>query len=132
MKLQAIKRGARGTCPHCGEGKIFVAWYTAHEKCSRCGLEFEPSGGATFVFNYIGSAGVTGLLVILMYIIIRPDSIVVQSLLFFSMLALLIGTMPQRKGAIISVDYLIRRDMDEEPMPMATLGEREPSEPSAE
>lgn len=120
-KSQAIKRGTYGICPHCGEGKIFSAWYTAHERCPRCGLEFEPSSGATFVFNYIGSAGVTGLLVILMYIIIRPDSMVVQTLLFISMLALLIGTMPQRKGAIIGVDYLMRRDMDEEPMPATLL-----------
>lgn len=127
-KLQAIKRGAGGICPHCGEGKIFFAWYSAHERCPECGYEYEPTGGSTFVFNYIGSAGVTGLLVILMFIVIRPDTYVVQSLLFVIMLALLVGTMPQRKGAIIGLDYLLRREAEGETMPECTGRNDEPGE----
>ena len=38
----AIKRGFRGRCPRCGEGKLFRAFLKVDNKCSVCDLDFTP------------------------------------------------------------------------------------------
>lgn len=36
----AMKRGFRGRCPNCGEGKLFRAFLKTADRCSECGLDF--------------------------------------------------------------------------------------------
>ena len=38
----AMKRGFRGRCPRCGEGKLFRAFLKTADNCSNCGLDFTP------------------------------------------------------------------------------------------
>ena len=38
----AMKRGFRGRCPRCGEGKLFRAYLKVADKCTACGLDFTP------------------------------------------------------------------------------------------
>ncbi len=38
----AMKRGFRGRCPRCGEGKLFRAFLKVDNSCSACGLDFTP------------------------------------------------------------------------------------------
>src|SRR5882724_1030600 len=38
----ALKRGFRGRCPRCGEGKVFRAFLKVADNCSACGLDFTP------------------------------------------------------------------------------------------
>ena len=38
----AIKRGFRGRCPRCGEGKLFRAFLKVDDNCSVCDLDFTP------------------------------------------------------------------------------------------
>ena len=37
-----MKRGFRGRCPRCGEGKLFRAFLKTADNCSACGLDFTP------------------------------------------------------------------------------------------
>lgn len=39
---QALKRGFRGRCPRCGEGKLFRAFLKVDNACSVCGQDFAP------------------------------------------------------------------------------------------
>ena len=39
---QAMKRGFRGRCPRCGEGKLFRAFLKTADSCSVCGQDFTP------------------------------------------------------------------------------------------
>jgi len=39
---QALKRGFRGRCPRCGEGKLFRAFLKTTDSCSNCGQDFTP------------------------------------------------------------------------------------------
>src|SRR5262249_26803559 len=39
---QAMKRGFRGRCTRCGEGKLFRAFLKVDNACSVCGLDFTP------------------------------------------------------------------------------------------
>jgi uncharacterized protein (DUF983 family) len=36
----AMKRGMRGRCPNCGEGKLFKAFLKTADECSACGQNF--------------------------------------------------------------------------------------------
>jgi uncharacterized protein (DUF983 family) len=38
----ALKRGFRGRCPRCGEGKLCRAFLKTADNCSVCGLDFTP------------------------------------------------------------------------------------------
>src|ERR1700759_332650 len=38
----ALKRGFRGRCPRCGEGKLFRAFLKVDDHCPVCGLDFTP------------------------------------------------------------------------------------------
>jgi uncharacterized protein (DUF983 family) len=38
----SMKRGFRGRCPRCGEGKLFRAFLKVDGSCSVCGLDFTP------------------------------------------------------------------------------------------
>jgi uncharacterized protein (DUF983 family) len=38
----AVKRGFRGRCPRCGEGKLFRAFLKVDDHCSVCQLDFTP------------------------------------------------------------------------------------------
>src|ERR1700761_755055 len=39
---QAMKRGFRGRCPRCGEGKLFRAFLKVDNACSVCKQDFTP------------------------------------------------------------------------------------------
>lgn len=39
---QAMRRGMRGRCPNCGEGKLFRAFLKVANECSKCGQDFTP------------------------------------------------------------------------------------------
>jgi uncharacterized protein (DUF983 family) len=38
----AMRRGLRGRCPRCGEGKLFRAFLKVDDHCSVCGQDFTP------------------------------------------------------------------------------------------
>lgn len=38
----AVKRGLRGRCPRCGEGKLFCAFLKVADHCTVCGQDFTP------------------------------------------------------------------------------------------
>jgi uncharacterized protein (DUF983 family) len=38
----SLRRGFRGRCPRCGEGKLFRAFLKTADNCSACGLDFTP------------------------------------------------------------------------------------------
>src|SRR3981189_4011810 len=38
----AMKRGFRGRCPRCGQGKLFRAFLKVDDHCSVCSLDYTP------------------------------------------------------------------------------------------
>jgi uncharacterized protein (DUF983 family) len=38
----AMRRGLRGRCPRCGQGKLFCAFLKVDNNCSVCGLDYTP------------------------------------------------------------------------------------------
>lgn len=122
-----ILRGLKKRCPRCGLGRLFASWYTLHTRCDRCHLEIEPRDGDTFGFMYLTTAFFTGIILLVMWFV-RPDNILLaQSIILVTALTLMIGTLPNRKGLALAVDYLVRCKMSPDPRLQA-----DSSKPTAE
>ena len=64
----SIKRGFRGRCPRCGEGKLFRAFLKVDNNCSVCDLDFTPHRAddlpAYRVIVLVGHIGVGGFMAV--------------------------------------------------------------------
>ena len=111
--FQALSRGLRQRCPRCGEGDLFAGWNRLHEKCAVCGLAFERRSGDTWFFMYMSTAGLTGLLVVTMFLL-RPRVLWIGQLVVCVAAVVLIGlSLPYRKGIAVALDYLVGRGGEE-------------------
>ena len=103
----ALGRGLRKRCPHCGKGWLFSGW--SHlERCSVCGLVFEPRRGDTWAFTIIGDRLPIGLMIILIYFGVMRSYPVLGLILMVIVTALLVWTTPNRWGAGIALHYVSR------------------------
>ncbi len=103
---QALWSGLRRRCPHCHRGPLFVKWYTLHERCPECNYLISSALGDLVILTYLGSASITGMF-ILMVFVIRPPSNGFEALIYLLVaLGFLFGTMPHRKGLAISLLYV--------------------------
>ena len=106
---QAISRGLRHRCPRCGEGPLFAGWNRLRERCPVCGLVYEPGTGDSWFFMYMTTAGMTGALVVAMFLI-RPAVLWIGQLVVVLVgLAVMGLSLPYRKGIAVAIDYLIDR-----------------------
>lgn len=56
---QALKRGLRFRCPHCGNGLLFSSFFKMRDECAVCGLSFYPESGyyaGAMYLDYVLSA----------------------------------------------------------------------------
>lgn len=105
----ALVRGWRGRCPRCGEAPIFERWNRLCERCAVCGLEIEARSGDTWFFMYMSTAGLTGTIVVTLFLL-RPRVLWIGQLLVLIAAVAVIGlTLPLRKGVAVALDYLITR-----------------------
>lgn len=110
----ALVRGMRGLCPRCGETPMFQGWNHLHERCAVCGLDIEARSGDTWFFMYMSTAGLTGSIVVIMFLL-RPRVLWVGQLLVMLAAVLVIGlSLPLRKGVAIALDYLMTRERGSE------------------
>lgn len=105
----AVARGLRGRCPRCGEGPLFQGWNSLRETCPVCGLRYEPRTGDTWFFTYMTTAGLSGALVVVMFLI-RPRVLWIgQALILVAALVVIGLSLPMRKGVAVALDYLVDR-----------------------
>lgn len=107
--LAAAVRGLRRRCPRCGEGALFTGWHRLRESCPACGLVYEPRTGDTWFFMYMTTAGLTGLLVVSMFLF-RPAVVWMgQVAVGLAGLVVILLSLPYRKGLAVALDYWIAR-----------------------
>ena len=88
---------------------MFQSWNRLHDRCAVCGLEIEARSGDTWFFMYMTTAGLTGSIVVVMFLL-RPRVLWVGQLLVMVAAVLVIGlSLPMRKGAAIALDYWMTR-----------------------
>ena len=92
---------------------MFQGWNHLHERCPVCGLDIEARSGDTWFFMYMSTAGLTGTIVVIMFLL-RPRVLWVGQLLVMVAAVLVIGlSLPLRKGVAIALDYLLTRGREE-------------------
>ncbi len=98
--------GLRRRCPHCRRGPLFATRYTLHERCPECDYLITTALDDLVILTYIGSASITGLFALTVFVI-RPPKDGFEILLYvFAALGLLFGSMPHRKGLAIGLLYV--------------------------
>ena len=103
----ALGRGIRKRCPHCGEGRLFSGW-SQLERCSSCGLVFEPSPGDTWAFTIIGDRLPIAVMIVLIYFGVTRFHPVLGLTLMVALLAVIVWTSQNRWGAGVALHYVSR------------------------
>jgi uncharacterized protein (DUF983 family) len=106
----SIKRGFRGRCPRCGEGKLFRAFLKVDNNCSVCDLDFTPHRAddlpAYLVIVIVGHIVVpTALLIETDYS--PPVWLQLAIYLPFTLIASLALLQPV-KGAVVGMQWALR------------------------
>ncbi len=109
----AFRRGARGLCPRCGQGKLFKSWDLLESKCSECGLVYEENPGDTWGFMYVSTGFITGLFIIGMFLIRPAQRWLGIAVVAGLSLAVMLGTQGLRKGIAVAMDFLLRQGKKE-------------------
>jgi uncharacterized protein (DUF983 family) len=106
----AMKRGLRGRCPRCGEGKLFRAFLKVDNSCSVCGLDYTPHRAddlpAYLVIVIVGHLLVPMILWIEMDYS-PPVPLQLAVYLPFTLIASLLLLQPV-KGAVVGVQWALR------------------------
>jgi len=106
----AMKRGFRGRCPRCGDGKLFRAFLKVENNCSVCGLDFTPHR-ADDLPAYLVIVIVGHLLVpVILWIetdYSPPVWLQLSIYLPFTVIASLLLLQPV-KGAVVAVQWALR------------------------
>ena len=105
--LPAVLRGARKRCPHCGIGPLFSGW-TQLERCTHCGLVFEPNEGDTWFFTIIGDRLPVAITIVIVYFNLADFSRAGGALALIAIAVALIWSTPNRWGVGVALHYLSR------------------------
>jgi len=107
---QAMWRGARGTCPNCGEGRMFPRFLKVADTCSACGEELHhhraDDAPPFFTIFIVGHIVVPSVLVVEK--LWRPPLAVHFIVWTVVTLALAFTLMPIVKGAIVGLQWALR------------------------
>jgi uncharacterized protein (DUF983 family) len=108
---QAIRRGLRGRCPCCGEGRVFRAYLKVVDKCQTCGEELfhqrADDAPAYLTMLIVGHFIVSGIMATEAW---WPDSPIFPLAFGWSALAALssLWLLPRIKGALVGYQWAMR------------------------
>jgi uncharacterized protein (DUF983 family) len=106
----ALRRGFRGRCPRCGEGKLFRAFLKVDDHCSVCGLDFTPHRADDLPAYLV--IVIVGHLVVPTILWVETDyspSVPVQLAIYLPlMLVLSLALLQPVKGAVVGVQWALR------------------------
>lgn len=82
---------------------------SVRHECPVCGLVYERNAGDTWAFWVVADRIPIAVAIAAIYCGFRPQSWA-QGAMFFAVLAMsVVGTIPERLGFVIALDYLSRR-----------------------
>lgn len=111
MFFQAMLRGLKGRCPHCGEGRLFWRYLKVEPRCQACGHDLArypaDDGPAYFTILIVGHLIVAP---ILFFPIVweAPAAIMVPAILI-PLAGVTLALLHVVKGAFIGALYAIAR-----------------------
>jgi uncharacterized protein (DUF983 family) len=106
----SLKRGLRGRCPRCGDGKLFRAFLKVDDHCSVCGLDFTPHRADDLPAYLV--IVIVGHLVVPMILWIETDyapAVWLQLSIYLPLtLILSLALLQPVKGAVVGVQWALR------------------------
>jgi uncharacterized protein (DUF983 family) len=105
---QALARGLRKRCPHCGKGVLFSGWARHNDRCPSCGLIYERNPGDTWAFTILLDRLPLGLMVALVYFGVFRVNRMLGVAMFVALGAVFLLSSPNRWGIGIALHYLSR------------------------
>lgn len=104
---QAALRGARGTCPRCGEAHLFARWLRPVERCEGCGQDWTLHVADDFP-PYV-SIFVTGHLMapLLIWLVLEQHfgAMAAAMVIVPFAVVVMLGVLQPAKGAIIALQW---------------------------
>ena len=106
----ALKRGFRGRCPRCGEGKLFRAFLKVDDHCSVCKLDFTPHRADDLPAYLV--IVIVGHIVVPLALMIEtnyspPVALQLEIYLPLTLIASLVLLQPV-KGAVVGMQWALR------------------------
>jgi uncharacterized protein (DUF983 family) len=103
--VEALRRGALGRCPNCGEGRLLRGYLTVEQRCAVCGQDFTPfradDGPAYLTILLVGHLVVAPMLCFPFIWTWNPVLVVATSLSV--VLGATLAALPRVKGAFIGL-----------------------------
>ena len=115
--FNAVSRGLRGRCPHCGDGHLFRSYLKVNPACPACGVDLArypaDDGPAYFTMLIVGHLVIAPLLFIPWVWQASPAVVIPVSLVFLT--AVTLSFLPWVKGAFIGHMAYLRATADRTP-----------------
>jgi len=106
----ALKRGFRGRCPRCGQGKLFRAFLKVDDHCSVCQLDFTPHRADDLPAYLV--IVIVGHIVVPTILWIETDyspSVPLQLSIYLPLtLILSLALLQPVKGAVVAIQWALR------------------------
>lgn len=107
---QAMRRGALGRCPNCGEGRLFAGYLRIAPECAICGEplgRYRAADGPAFI-----TISIVGLLLVPIlgwsFVALRPDPLTLALIVTVSVTILTLIVLRLVKGAWIGYLWAVR------------------------
>jgi uncharacterized protein (DUF983 family) len=100
---RALWSGLRRKCPRCHRGPLFIKRNTLYERCLECGYPISTALDDLVVLTYVGSASITGLFLLAVFVIRAPKSGFEMLIYLLVAFGLMFGTMDHRKSFAIGL-----------------------------
>ncbi|HTL69979.1 MAG TPA: hypothetical protein VL404_01690 [Candidatus Eisenbacteria bacterium] len=98
-------RAWRKLCPACGGSSLFEGG-ALRPACPSCGLLIRSREPDTWFFMYVSTAGITGIFVVLMLLVVPANRLLGRVAVGAAAIAAFFLTNPLRKSFAIALDYL--------------------------
>lgn len=106
----ALRRGWRGRCPCCGEGRLMRGYLGVAPECTRCGTAFHhhraDDGPAYLTILLVGH--LMAPLLLWSFVTFRPAPLTLLVLFTLGTVALSLYLLPRLKGALIALQWAKR------------------------
>ena len=101
------RTGLAGSCPRCGEGRLFNGFITLAERCERCDLDygFADSGDGPAVFVTLLGGFVLLVLALFVQMTFQPPVWLLMAIFFPVTLVVSVGMLRPLKGLLIALQF---------------------------
>ena len=104
---QAALRGIRGTCPRCGEGRLFRKWLKPLDRCPVCTLDLTPQQADDFpaYIAILVTGHVLAPLIIALSLDFDLGPVGMIAILVPLALVMMLGMLQPAKGAVVAAQW---------------------------